>query len=428
MEEFSPTSQENIQQKPRGSKMTLLLLACFLLVLAAGGFWAYTQFFAGSNGSGLQQQVQNRDQANNLGELIDADTSQTVPTSLSGTTFDAVSEAGPQSYPFVRGSKLLWLPLDGQPATTQKDLTLTGYRGWLGYGEGPLLMAPDLRKAAVITEDGLQIISSDGSVVKPQPDLPVAYLSGWSSDSKKLVVYVSAPTAKSILFEQGPGSESPWSTTTTVRDQFTHNGFYMLDLTERRVKPLHVMEDALFETWVNSDTIMFYLEEGNDDRFYAFYNTSTGVLDPVGLGYAFKDYFTPSFDFDKTGQKWLAFLAPDNFSETGVPSKLAIGPVKQVPTTTVIEGKFASFQMGMLSPDGARAIFETKDEPNGVSYVHLWEGSAHRRLFEGRPITWIDDTKFLYGIYTPLESIDVALKQVKVYDVTAGQSRDLAQF
>ncbi len=428
MDEFSPTSQELIQPKSRVSKMTLLLLAGFLFVLAVGGYWAYTQFFAGSKGSGLQQQVQNANNSNNLGELIDTNTSQTGQPDISGATFSAVSESGPQSYPFVRANKLIWLPLDGQPATTQKDVTLDGYGGWMGYGEGPLLMAPDLRKAAVTTAGGLEIISSDGSVVKPQTGLPVAYLSGWSPDSKKLVVYVSAPTAKSIFFEQGPSEVDSTKTTSTVRDQFTHNGFYMIDLAERRVKPLHAMEDALFETWVDADTIMFYLQEGNNDSFYAFYNIKTGVLDPVGLGYAFKDYFTPSFDFDRTGQKWLAFLAPDNFSETGVPSKLAVGPVKQVPKTTVIEGKFASFQMGMLSPDGTRAIFETKDEPNGVAYVHLWEGSAHKRLFEGRPIVWIDETKFLYGVYTPLESIDVALKQVKVYDIGSGQSRDLAQF
>ena len=425
------TEQETIPPQipysaPRKSIVSQILLLLLVIGLSAGSF------FAGKMMSVRTSQITETSSTTLLGSQVNTATVATGTASVPASQFPEISEKGPQAYPVIDNNKLIWISIKNpqeKNASYSKEISDFG-GGALGLGVAPFLRAPDLLKAAYInSEKQLEIISSDGTIVKPIPDLPIQYLTSWSKDSKKLVVYATPQTIQTLL---NPGEMSPPHLTETTHDlsRFTTvGGFYLIDLTKKKVSHLFMLSGVSVYDFVDNTRLLISMPRYDHKDNFATFDVETYLFDPTKLFNAFTEYFAPQFSTSADGSVWAITLSLEDTMHTDQSSaQIVVGAFPTVPTTLVKKGTFAQYQGPLVSPKGTKVLFRGRDVVNGPHYIHVYQDGKDERVVEALPEMWVNDTQFVYSKYSDVYTSQSNLQSVSLYDTQTKQSTLLFEY
>lgn len=423
------TEQDTISQQipysaPRRSMLFRISILLLVIALSAGSF------FAGKMMDTQQSQITETSPTTLLGSQINTTvgTNGTVSTS----PFPGVSEKGPQAYPVVDNNKLIWVSIKNpqeKNASYTKEVSDYG-GGALGFGVHPFLRAPDLLKAAYInTENQLEIISSDGSVVTPAPGLAIQYLTSWSKDSKKLVVYVTPQTIQTILNPEGMNATDPSQTTHDMSKSGTVGGYYLIDLTKKVVNHLPMLSGVNVYDFIDNTELLISTSGYNHTDNYATFDVETLVYDPTKLFNLLTEYFNPQVSTSADGSVWAMTLTQSKTMHSGnEDATIVIGKFPIIPTTVVKKGGFAQAQGPLVSPKGTKVLFRMYDVLNGPKYIHVYQDGKDERAVEALPEMWVNDTQFVYSKYSDAYTSQSNLQNVSLYDTQTKQSTLLFEY
>lgn len=421
--EASPNTPYSAPQKSILSRILLLLL---VITLSAGSF------FAGKMMSAQKSQITETSSTTLDGSQVNTATVATGTASVPASQFPEISEKGPQAYPVIDNNKLIWISIKNpQEKNTSYSKEISDFGGGaLGFGVVPFLRAPDLLKAAYInSEKQLEIISSDGTIVKPIPELPIQYLTSWSKDSKKLVVYVAPQTIQSILNQESMNPADPAQTVHDMSNSKTVGGFYLIDLTKKKVSQLPMLSGVSVYDFIDSNRLLISMSRYDNKDNFATFDVETLVFDPTKLFNAFTDYFAPQFSTSADGSVWAITLSLEKTMHTNESSAtIMVGTFPTVPTTVVKKGAFAQFQGPLVSPKGTKVLFRGYDVVNGPKYIHVYQDGKDERVVEALPEMWVNDTQFVYSKYSDVYTSQSNLQNVSLYDTQTKQSTLLYEY
>ncbi|MBP7774386.1 hypothetical protein KA078_01200 [Candidatus Woesebacteria bacterium] len=422
------TEQDTLPQQlqstaPQVSIFSRILLTLLLLALCGGSFYA-----------GKMMSAQKSQSPETPPALLGSPVDTTTGTSTVNSTapFSEVSEKGPQAYPVVDDNKLIWVSLKNpqeQSSSYTKESSDSG-GGALGFGNHPFLRAPDLLKIAYInSENQLEIISSDGSVVKPVPELPIQYLTSWSKDSKKLLVYVTPQTIQTVLNPEGMSSTNPSQITHDLSKFNIVGGYYLIDLTTKVTKYLSMLTGVGVVDFIDNSKLLISMSRYDNKENYATFDVETYLFDPTKLFDSFIDYTWPQFSTSADGSVWAMTLTQgQTMHSENAEAAIVVGKFPTVPTTIVKKGAYAQYQGPLVSPKGTKVIFRAYDVLNGPKYIHLYQDGKDERLVEALPEMWVNDTQFVYSKYFDSYTSQSNLQNVSLYDTQTKQSTLLYEY
>ncbi len=311
--------------------------------------------------------------------------------------------------------KLTLLPINGEsPIITDNETA--GMGGALYLGDVSPQSSPDLKKAAYISKDNqLKIISADGKSEIELPDnLLVSYISGWSPDSKKLIVY-----SQESSYIGGEGA----ATTPTPRPatKYLPSGFYLLDLEKGEGKLLAELKGV--DKWINNEKVLT-VTSGEKDQF-AIFNIKTGHLDTSTLKGLFDQYFGVQTNFNHDGKLWALTLG-NTGNDPSKPSSslIVLAQFPKIEGITIDSGRWADVQMPKLSPNADNLIYIRAERNSGEDEqdaIYLNQNSINTRLTKGYPLMWTDNNNFIYS-YNPNYP---QLQQYYIFDISTKSSRRL---
>ena len=345
---------ENTSQKKNSYQNGMILIGLIILFTGAALF-----YFIKPNPkqqSFIQENI-NRD----IGDPKQVVT-QASDDKLDLTDFNQAVSESEKSYAVVDQEKVVLIPLDGSGETISLDFD-SGYgSGASGFGSSDPLAAPDFKKIALIDKQSkLHLVTADGkSETKVSDQLTVDYISGWSSDSKKLIFHVYVNTLESQLFPMGPGWEEPDQISL---DKGQHSeGFYVLDLEAQTLTDLNVLGEFAFKSWIDESRILITLGGYQDEKIVVF-NLETYVTDVKMMRDGLHKDFATQYDFSQDGSKWALTWHGGTNDTTSASIILADFP--SVTGKTLMEANFAQIQGPVISPDGLKVAFRGYDVLNG---------------------------------------------------------------
>lgn len=382
-----------------------------LLILGFAGGAILTKSIGGVN---LKQIGQN-DQIGQVSENQQAVASSFIP--LNKSTF--------ASYPLVKDNKLFFIPITSGIGAFSPSIEVSWGGGAYGLGSSDPIASPDNQKIALI-ESGtgnLLLVTADGKQqVRVSNQINVSYISGWSPDSNKLIVYATAPTVKSLFVPEGPVPEESISLVQKLSPSSLATGYYLVDLNSNQVEYLSYLDGSNFITWVDGDNILLNLEYSG--KKYVVLNLKTHEANAELVGKALDPYFGEQISFSSTGEMWALTLAPTELMNgESSESKIVLATFPSVTGQIIGEGKFAQVQGPHISPNGKKVVFQGYDVVNGPNFVYYYDGNETTRLFEGLPRKWVNDDKFIYTVSSEVGATNPSFTQsVYVYDTTTNQS------
>ncbi|HQM15621.1 MAG TPA: hypothetical protein PLM16_00205 [Candidatus Woesebacteria bacterium] len=173
-------------EKPKSKSSIIFIGIVSLLLLVLGGFLFYQERLASQ--TTVQERSANQTTATNLsGAKID-NCSEGLSTDQ---TFEAIPESKFLSYPIVKDDQLVLIPIQNGGDPVVSDLKVKWGRGTSGYGSSEPLSSPDNKIVAVIDKEtqNLLLLTADGeNEIQITSNMSVEYISGWSPDSKKLII------------------------------------------------------------------------------------------------------------------------------------------------------------------------------------------------------------------------------------------------
>lgn len=382
-----------------------------LLILGFAGGAILTKSMGGAN----LNQISQNDQAGQVDENKQLVNSSFV--SLNKSTF--------ASYPLVKDGKLFFIPITSGIGAFSPSIEVSWGGGAYGYGNSDPIASPDNKKIAMI-ESGtgnLLLVTADGKQqVRVSSQINVSYISGWSPDSNKLVVYATAPTVKSLFVPEGPVPEESIPLVQKLSPSSLASGYYLIDLTNNQIEHLSYLDGSSFIAWINPDSILLNLEYSG--KKYVVLNLKTHEANAELVGKALDPYFGEQISFNLTGEVWALTLAPTELMNgDNSEAKIVLAPFPSVTGQVIGEGRFAQVQGPHISPNGKKVIFQGYDVVNGPNFVHYYDGNETVRLFEGLPRKWVNDDKFIYTVSSEVGATNPNFTQsVYVYDTTTNQS------
>ena len=349
------------------------------------------------------------------------------------TTFAAVSEAGPQAYPIIDGTQVVWVSLDNPSEKSTLNSKQVGVFTDINLGRSGALPAPDLRKVAIVeNHNQLVIASSDGSSIYRLPDLRVNRLIAWAPNSQKLIVHVQSQTVKSAFYPYGVMElPDPSNTTFDLAAGARPGGYYFLDLEKKSSMHLPMLDDVEVKEFIDDTHLLLSIEDphtGSNEHFASF-DLMTYKVDGTKLFNIFTDLDASQFSFSRDGKLWTITISA---KEGSVPDKermwVAVGKYPNFPNTVIQKGEYAQNQASLISPDGSKVLFRSRDIQNGPEFIQLYNKNTVTRLVEGRTHAemWIDSDRFIYVTYAPT-GLDKPAETATyhVYNTETGESTKL---
>ncbi|MBI2022008.1 hypothetical protein HYS93_04000 [Candidatus Daviesbacteria bacterium] len=300
-----------------------------------------------------------------------------------------------QSYPnYTENKKLVLIPLAKiKQDAIQTDIELGGCKncGSQYQGSNSPEAAPDFKSIAFIDKNNLLgFITSDGKTKTLLPEnFKVEYISGWSPDSRRLVVYVSSNTSDSLYSGMGGPPDKPY-----IFDQEKLlGGFYLIDIEKGEGKHLFPLKG--FVTWVDSRTILATNNEPLYTQFFIF-DVDKFEADAKTLLGLFDNYFGKDFSFSADGKKWVVGLGNTGDSGKQSYSEIVIANYPETKGIKIAQGTWAEYQLPIISPNGNRVIYINHTGSSDWNLV-IWKdgqskmisGKIHKKL-------WVGNDQVLY--------------------------------
>ncbi|MCL4208633.1 hypothetical protein KJZ63_03310 [Patescibacteria group bacterium] len=403
--------QPSLVAEKKAFSPLFLMGGVLLLVLGFVGGAVLTKSISGAS----LQKISQNDQVGQVSENKQAVASSFV--SLNKSTF--------ASYPLVKDGKLFFIPITSGIGAFSPSIEVSWGGGAYGLGSSDPIASPDNQKIALI-ESGtgnLLLVTADGKQqVRVSNQMNVSYISGWSPDSNKLIVYATAPTVKSLFVPEGPVPEESIPLIQKLSPSSLATGYYLVDLNSNNVEHLSYLDGSNFITWVDANNILLNLEYSG--KKYVVLNLKTYEANAELVGKALDPYFGEQISFSSTGEMWALTLAPTELMNgESSESKIVLAAFPSVTGEVIGEGKFAQVQGPHISPNGKKVIFQGYDVVNGPNFVYYYDGSETTKLFEGLPRKWVNDDKFIYTVSSEVGATNPSFTQsVYVYDTTTNQS------
>ncbi|MBP7700463.1 hypothetical protein KA111_00165 [Candidatus Woesebacteria bacterium] len=262
--------------------------------------------------------------------------------------------------------------------------------GALGLGNTGLMLAPDLQKFAFSEDGKVFVVGVDGEKELKIDLKGVQYITGWSSDSNLLLVYVSSNIIKSNLESGGPGYEPPDQF--EVDQNLTPSGFVLIDFKNGSMRHMVELDGMLVYSWVGSEGLIISTGMGQNE-FFVYYSIAEKMVDRKAVN-SLNEVFGQQMSFSEDGKKWSTVTSiKPNSTEM---AKATIGNFPKMGDIASIEFPWASRQRPRLSPQGNMLALVGYEILNGPQYVYLYDGKDIKQIVEGIPEIWIDESKLLY--------------------------------
>lgn len=310
-------------------------------------------------------------------------------TSYSVLTFQPPQSTPSRSFPIVQDKTLVLLPISDDIKTPVKTSleVMSGGRSIYQGGDDPT-PSPDLHTTAFINTDGsLGLINAEGLNKLNLPNnLFVDYISGWSPDSKRLIVHsTSNDLSKTYNGYGGPPTSM----------EFPMNrlpgGFYLVDVVNGKVTFLYPLSG--FVDWIDSNKVLAVVQLSYEPREqYIIFDTNNFLADYETLKDKFSKFEFAWFSFDDSGKKWAISLGNTGNDQTKPSySDIILADFPAITGQTVDQGGWADVQLPNLSPSGKLLVYA-----NSGNLV-IWDGTNKTRVEDARFIMWINDNQFIYS-------------------------------
>lgn len=350
-----------------------------------------------------------------------------VPAS---STFVTLNESTFASYPLVnKDGQLFFIPISPGIGSFSPNLQAAWGSGAYGLGTSDPTVSPDNQKIALIEAEtsNLLLVTADGKQqVRVSNQIPVSYISGWSPDSKKLVVYANSPTIESLFVPEGPVPEDAIPLIQQLPSNNSATGYYLVDLEKQEIKHLPYFNGLAFITWVDANKVLLNLEENGGKKYVVFDFTNQeansellkGVLDP---------YFGEQISFNREGTIWAITLSPTSLlNASNSQSSIVLAPFPSIAGEVISTGQFAQVQQPIISPTGDKVVFQGYDVVNGPNFVYYFDGVETHKLFEGLPRKWVNNDSFIYAVSSEVGATNPSLtSRVFIYDTVKKESVQL---
>ncbi len=268
-----------------------------------------------------------------------------------------------------------------------QSLVSGGYASGIGTG-GPKA-SPDLLYTAFIDQKtkNLWLLSNETLETKQVTQNGfVAYVSGWSPSSTKIIYQIPADSITART--RGMGGYQP---TKEVFNPNLDSGFFVFDINSGKTKKLYPVEH--FETFIDNDRILVRTtDQESNDRLIVF-NINTFEADYGFVKEKF-GYGADQFSFSKNGEKWAYTLSRNPTTDANI--IYADFPDKE--GEQIDSGDWAETQFPLISPDGTKLAFSRRDgyaEPGLPNYaVWVYNTSNKEKTkynVEGWADTWVDE-------------------------------------
>ena len=361
----------------------------------------------------------------------ESETVQKVETTLDFTQLnEAIAAQDFPRYGVLDNGVLTLLSLIGGQVITKDIQNIKYGAGSSGYGSNAPLNSPDLKKIAYIDEsNNLHLMNSKGEVdVLISDELNVTYISGWSSDSNKLIFYANNQTLKDQLFpESGPGfqAEEPTGIIKVERNA-KETGFYLLDTETENITYLSSFDGASFESWIDDSRVLLKFGNYSNEKYIVFdinsFEADAGIMNG-GL----ENDFASQYVFSADGKKWaFTWHGGNNESQS---ASIILADFPSVEGKELMKAGFAQIQAPKISPDGKMVTFMSYDEQNGPLFTYLYDGEKVEKVVDGTARVWISNTQFIYMIANPAHASnpDMASK-LFIYDTEMKKSTQIHSF
>lgn len=335
-------------------------------------------------------------------------------------SFTPLPEIELQSFPVSKEEKLVLVPLPsyGQaPITTQ--IPNAGYNALSNFGSTLPEPAPNFKKIAFIENGMFGLISADGKHITRLPkELKAEYITAWSPDSKKLIVYSSKQSLEDIFGGYGVDYNKQYD------PQKLPGGFYLLDTEKGSITALEPINS--FVNWVGNEKILALFSSQSYKEIpiehYILFDLNTFKADAKILESKFEGYFGKQLSFSADGKKWAISLGNTGNPQGASYSNIILADFPDTKGSVIDEGTWAEVQGPIISPDGRRIIYVNH---RGGSFweTTLWDGQSKKLLTSGSPHIWLNNDQF---IMTRIETQeDKTLTRVFLFDIPSGNEQQL---
>jgi len=301
-----------------------------------------------------------------------------------------------KSFALFNQDKLMLIPLDSNLPIIDVDNNVSWGEGTIYQGDNEPVSAPNLEMVAYLKNQQLFLTSSDGQHTRAfDPNLKVRFISGWSPDSEKLIVFSTNDGIVSLF--DGMWTEEAVPPETTFSSKRYPGGFYLCDVATGKITHLYPIDK--FVSWINSDSVLTYYTPVPNDNWYMTFNIETFTLNTQILKDVLNSYFYPGISFNPSGSIWAVDYSPDISS----PSKMVVADFPSLEGIVIEELAWASRQQPMLSPQGDRLLYRGDDGANQPQIVFLWHSDINQiqEVAQGIPQMWVDNDSFIYAVYEP---------------------------
>lgn len=282
-----------------------------------------------------------------------------------------------------------------------KDLKNTnkkavGGGGASGYGATDPVASPDLFFTAYIDKDTQQLNLLSHETFKEAiltPGEKVAYIFGWSPDSRKIIYSITSDTLATR--REGPGGQ--WE----GKEQFDSQrdpGFFVFDIVTGKKTKLSPIE--YIESFIDGNRILVKArgEEYMSKRLIVFnldtFEADYGLLkDEYGFG-------ASQYSFPLNGLTWTYTYSKNPTNDANI-------IYADFPTKEGIEidtGNWAEVQFPFISPQGTKVAYwkqegyVTEGSPRYAVWIYNVETRTKERYGEGMMVRWVDENRLIYRI------------------------------
>jgi hypothetical protein len=289
--------------------------------------------------------------------------------------------------------------------------------GSLGQGENNPLVSPDLGKIAYFGQDGLHITTGDGKQNQLISDqIKDGYFTGWSHDSKKLLVY-GQPVLKSPF----PSSYDGYGVGSDPDHPLDYEGyassFYLVDTEKGTIFGLSNLADV--RGWIDNDHLLITKPDSKTENFTTYSVKADGYKADIPN---LDSYFGFQESFSQDGKKWAITLANtgDNSSNSSF-SRIVLADFPKIEGNLIDSGTWAEVQQPVISPDGTKVAYVKN------SQTAFWQNGQTKTLVSNstnsRPIIWADETHFIYNVWANSTSN----ASIYLYETESGKTQTLYQ-
>lgn len=333
-------------------------------------------------------------------------TGRSNSTSAQQFTFEKLPDTSLQTFARRYDDEIVLVPLDPKHSPIKPFENNTQYRsgnGTSGFGSDTPQHSPDFEKVAFIDDQyNLWLMTADGEHrVQVTEGLKVRYISDWSPDSQKLLIYTTQDDLVARYTPDYQGDRQPALEPESIQQlerNFKASGFYLINIDKNTYEHLAFTDDAFFQTWINPNKLLFYVDTDvgmGQETLYVEFDVATYTADSKDFDLTLKDAFAPQFNFSDDGKKWAFNLKAGEDQQS-----IIFAEYPSIEGETVITGRFAESQLPKISPTGDALVYQRQFIVNEPDYTYLYKNGKTEQLGEGRPLFWIDNNHVVYMKYS----------------------------